>query len=275
MTTTRASAEHQHVALALSLGGQQLRDAAGKEVVRQGFGKFGDRRRLLGNGRLAQYANESRLGDCTGGPSRAPIQPSHGSVIPAKAGIHRQRPTLDPGFRRDDGSATGELLHFTVRDTGIGLSAKASSRLFQKFSQADSTTTRKYGGTGLGLAISKLLAELMGGTMWAESAGAGQGSTFHFTIAAVRAELPQGKRRDFIGQQPQLAGKRILVVDDNATNRRILALQTAKWGMVVRDTEFPEQALQMLAAEPPMAVIPAQAGIHLAGLPTGPRRAPG
>ncbi|MFN0184078.1 MAG: response regulator, partial [Aquabacterium sp.] len=143
---------------------------------------------------------------------------------------------------------SGDLLHFTVRDTGIGLSEAGLGRLFQKFSQADSGTTRKYGGTGLGLAISKLLAELMGGGMWAESAGPGAGSSFHFTMRALPAELPQGARRDFLGQQPQLAGKRILVVDDNATNRRILALQTAKWGMVVEDTEFPAQALKMLGA---------------------------
>jgi len=143
----------------------------------------------------------------------------------------------------------GELLHFTVRDTGIGLSEQGMSRLFQKFSQADSGTTRKYGGTGLGLAISKLLAELMGGTMWAESGGPGQGSAFHFTIRGRAAALPEGTRRQFLGEHPQLAGKRILVVDDNATNRRILALQTAKWGMVVQDTEFPENALQMLAAQ--------------------------
>ncbi len=149
----------------------------------------------------------------------------------------------------DEQTGEGSLLHFTVRDTGIGLSEEGLSRLFQKFSQADSGTTRKYGGTGLGLAISKLLAELMGGTMWAESAGPGLGSTFHFTMRCVPAELPQGTRRDFLGTQPQLAGKRILVVDDNATNRRILALQTAKWGMVVQDTEFPEQALQMLKAK--------------------------
>ncbi len=151
----------------------------------------------------------------------------------------------------DEQTGEGSLLHFTVRDTGIGLSEQGLSRLFQKFSQADSGTTRKYGGTGLGLAISKLLAELMGGTMWAESAGPGLGSTFHFTMRCVPAELPQGQRRDFLGQQPQLAGKRILVVDDNATNRRILALQTAKWGMVVQDTEFPAQALEMLKARAP------------------------
>jgi GAF domain-containing protein/CheY-like chemotaxis protein len=142
---------------------------------------------------------------------------------------------------------SSQLLHFTVRDTGIGLSEEGKSRLFQKFSQADSTTTRKYGGTGLGLAISKLLAELMGGTMWVESTGPGHGSTFHFTIRCTPTALPEGTRRDFIGEQPALKGKRILVVDDNATNRKILALQTAKWGMVAQDTEAPEEALRMLA----------------------------
>jgi signal transduction histidine kinase/DNA-binding response OmpR family regulator/HAMP domain-containing protein len=140
----------------------------------------------------------------------------------------------------------GEQLEFAVCDTGIGLDEKAQTRLFQSFSQADSSTTRKYGGTGLGLAISKKLAELMGGTMWVESAGPGHGSTFHFTIRGERADLPQGTRRDFVGAQPALQGKRILVVDDNATNRRILALQAAKWGMAVQDTEAPEQALEVL-----------------------------
>jgi GAF domain-containing protein/DNA-binding response OmpR family regulator/anti-sigma regulatory factor (Ser/Thr protein kinase) len=146
-------------------------------------------------------------------------------------------------------SASGQRLDFAVRDTGIGLSESGKSRLFQKFSQADSSTTRKYGGTGLGLAISKRLAELMGGTMAVESAGPGQGSTFRFSIQAPPAALPAGAKRDFVGEQPLLRGKRILVVDDNATNRRILALQTAKWGMVVRDTEHPEQALAMLQRE--------------------------
>jgi CheY-like chemotaxis protein len=140
----------------------------------------------------------------------------------------------------------GEQLEFAVRDTGIGLDEKAQTRLFQSFSQADSSTTRKYGGTGLGLAISKKLAELMGGTMWVESAGPGHGSTFHFTIRCQPADLRKGKIRDFIGAQPALQGKRILVVDDNATNRRILKLQAAKWGMEVYDTETPEQALEVL-----------------------------
>ena len=139
-------------------------------------------------------------------------------------------------------------LHFAIRDTGIGLTEAGLSRLFQSFSQADSSTTRKYGGTGLGLAISKRLAELMGGTMWAESAGPGTGSTFFVTIRAEPAELAPNTRREFVGAQPALAGKRLLIVDDNATNRKILALQSAKWGMLPRDTESPAQALRLDAA---------------------------
>jgi len=137
-------------------------------------------------------------------------------------------------------------LQFTIRDTGIGLSEQGMARLFQSFSQADSSTTRKYGGTGLGLAISKRLAELMGGTMLAKSEGLGKGSSFVFTIRGPVTESPSEKRRNFIGQQPALVGKRLLVVDDNATNRKVLSLQTGKWGMVTRDTESAARALQWL-----------------------------
>ena len=135
---------------------------------------------------------------------------------------------------------------FAVRDTGIGLSAEGMSRLFQSFSQADSSTTRKYGGTGLGLAISKRLSELMGGHMWAESEGPGKGSTFFVSIVAPVAALPASRQREFVGVQPALQGKRLLIVDDNATNRRVLALQTAKWGMTPRATESAQESLQWL-----------------------------
>jgi GAF domain-containing protein/CheY-like chemotaxis protein/tetratricopeptide (TPR) repeat protein len=137
-------------------------------------------------------------------------------------------------------------LTFAVRDTGIGLTEEGMSRLFQSFSQADSSTTRKYGGTGLGLAISKRLSELMGGHMWAHSDGAGKGSTFYFNIVAPIGQLPPARLRDFIGVQPALQGKRILIVDDNATNRRVLELQSSKWGMVSRATESPQEALRLL-----------------------------
>jgi signal transduction histidine kinase/DNA-binding response OmpR family regulator len=141
-------------------------------------------------------------------------------------------------------TAEGAALHVSVRDTGIGLSEAGLAKLFQSFSQADASTTRKYGGTGLGLAISKKLAELMGGTMWAESAGPGQGATFHVTALLPQAALAEDSKRHFIGAQPALKGLRLLVVDDNPTNRRVLALQTAKWGMVPQDSAVPEDALR-------------------------------
>ena len=137
-------------------------------------------------------------------------------------------------------------LEISVRDTGIGLTEEGKARLFQSFSQADSSTTRKYGGTGLGLAISKRLAELMGGTMWATSDGVDKGSTFHVTIQADVAKMPEAAARALTGKQSELSGKRLLVVDDNETNRRILALQTQKWGTRNKDTEDPAQALQWI-----------------------------
>jgi signal transduction histidine kinase/CheY-like chemotaxis protein len=142
-------------------------------------------------------------------------------------------------------------LTFAVSDTGIGLSDEGMSRLFQSFSQADSSTTRKYGGTGLGLAISRRLAELMGGRMWAESAGPGKGSTFHFTVEVATAQVSPTRTRDFVGLQPEMQGKRVLVVDDNATNRRVLELQTGKWGMQSRGTESPLEALRWIEAGEP------------------------
>jgi len=137
-------------------------------------------------------------------------------------------------------------LTFTIRDTGIGLSKEGMSRLFQSFSQADSSTTRKYGGTGLGLAISKRLSEMMGGTMWAESDGLGKGSRFIFTIRAPITDSPVESRRNYAGVQPELKGKHILIVDDNGTNRYILRMQTSKWGMTSRDTAYPAEALQWI-----------------------------
>jgi len=140
-------------------------------------------------------------------------------------------------------------LTFAVRDTGIGLSSEHMSRLFESFSQADSSTTRKYGGTGLGLAISKRLAELMGGRMWAHSDGPGYGSTFCFSVVLAVGDLPQARHREFIGVQPALEGKRVLAVDDNETNRRVLALQAAKWGMHCLLASTPDEALSLLRTE--------------------------
>jgi PAS domain S-box-containing protein len=142
-------------------------------------------------------------------------------------------------------------LHFVVRDTGIGIPPERMDRLFQSFSQVDASTTRRYGGTGLGLAISKRLSEMMGGTMWVESE-VGKGSTFHFTIQAEAAPSPM--RVGLQGIQPDLSGKRVLVVDDNATNRRILTLQTQSWGMLPRSTASPAEALEWIRQGDPFDV---------------------
>ncbi|MBI4860257.1 MAG: response regulator [Candidatus Riflebacteria bacterium] len=119
-------------------------------------------------------------------------------------------------------------LHFLVTDTGIGIPPERMDRLFRSFSQVDSSTTREYGGTGLGLAISRRMAELMGGAMWVESE-IRKGSTFHFT---VRARAAEGSAPIHLSaDQPHMKGRRLLVVDDNETNRRILTLQSRSWGM--------------------------------------------
>ncbi len=129
-------------------------------------------------------------------------------------------------------------LSFGVSDTGIGLAPGAAERLFAPFTQIDASTTRVYGGTGLGLAISRRLCDLMGGRIGVESEP-GRGSTFTFSIQAAEAELAP----PIPELAPQLEGLRVLVVDDNATNRRILSLLTSKWGMAARDTESPADAL--------------------------------
>ncbi len=139
-----------------------------------------------------------------------------------------------------------DTLHFAVRDTGIGIPPDRISKLFQPFTQADTSIARRYGGTGLGLALCNRIVELMGGRMWVDSEGLpGKGSTFHFIISARPALDWQG-RPQMQGEQPQLRGRRVLVVDDNPTNRRILELQTRSWGMLPRGLATPGEALELL-----------------------------
>ncbi len=118
-------------------------------------------------------------------------------------------------------------LHFSVRDTGIGIPKEKQARLFQSFQQLDASTARQYGGTGLGLAISKSLVDLFGGSIWVESE-AGQGATFHFTILTKVGPASLSRAA---GPPSALNGKRALAIEDNGTNRRIIADQTGKWGM--------------------------------------------
>ena len=134
------------------------------------------------------------------------------------------------------------LVRFEITDTGIGMTGEQQRKLFEAFTQADTSTTRRYGGTGLGLTISKQLVELMGGEVWVESAP-GEGSTFSFTASLekqpVAAQTAQNHR-------PDLRGLRVLVVDDNDTNRRILDKQVTSWGMRDGLTGDAFEALRML-----------------------------
>ncbi len=160
-------------------------------------------------------------------------------------------------------------LEFNVRDTGIGIPPDRLDRLFQSFSQVDTSTTRQYGGTGLGLAISKRLCEMMGGSLWVDSHGqvggdppAGwqaswqleanygensrapglQGATFSFTIVAPAVALPTPTQ-----PTTELIGKRLLIVDDNATNRKLLTLQAQSWGMATQSVPSGTDALRLLS----------------------------
>ena len=144
---------------------------------------------------------------------------------------------------KERGDTHHVLLHFAVSDTGIGLSEETKKRLFQPFSQADSSTTRKYGGTGLGLAISKHLAELMGGSIGVEGEP-GKGSTFWFT-----GRFERQARKTLISFPVKLNGIKVLIVDDNQTSRTILRHQTQSWHMEPHEAANGPDALDILRRE--------------------------
>ena len=134
------------------------------------------------------------------------------------------------------------VVRFSVKDTGIGISADEQARLFEKFTQADSATTRKYGGTGLGLAISRQLAGMMGGEIGINSEK-GHGSEFWFTVRLAR----QGERQNYVALPSDISGAHILIVDDNATNREILLAQFKAWGIRAEETPDGPSALAALS----------------------------
>ena len=161
------------------------------------------------------------------------------------------------------------MLDIEVRDTGIGIPPEAMDRLFQSFSQVDASISRRFGGTGLGLAISRRLAESMGGSLTAESSGvAGEGSRFCFAIPVRPTVLP-----DAVPAQPlrSLHGCRVLVVDDNATNRRILTALLQRWEVEAMATASPLEALGWVRDGQAFDVavldllMPERDGIELAG----------
>ncbi len=133
-------------------------------------------------------------------------------------------------------------VHVTVEDSGTGIPEDRLESIFQLFAQADVSTGRRFGGSGLGLWIARQLSEMMGGRMWVEST-VGKGSTFHFTVTAAAHESADSCPR---GEQAALAGKRLLVVDDNATVGRLLAEQLEAWGIHARAVASGTEALELL-----------------------------
>jgi signal transduction histidine kinase/CheY-like chemotaxis protein len=143
--------------------------------------------------------------------------------------------------RSEPGNGDDVAVHFEVRDTGIGIAPESHQRIFDAFAQADGSTTKLYGGTGLGLAISSQLAALMGGRIEVESE-LGRGSTFRFTARFAQA----AERKDPVRRSVELEGLRVLVVDDNATTRRILREMLGGWRMVAQTADSGQTALMLL-----------------------------
>src|SRR5262249_47012924 len=135
------------------------------------------------------------------------------------------------------------IVRIEVRDTGIGIPPEAMSRIFQEFTQADGSTTRKYGGTGLGLTISKQIVSLMQGRMGVESKP-GRGSTFWFQVPFEKQTAPAAPARP--EKLEALAGVRVLIIDDSPTQRSILDQQLRQWGMLVDAVAGAEEALSRM-----------------------------
>ena len=149
---------------------------------------------------------------------------------------HKTTEDMDSGLQSETGRTT-ELL-FSVTDTGIGIPEEKWEAIFDRFTQADSSTTRQFGGTGLGLSISHRLVELMGGRMWLESK-VGQGSTFFFT---ARFDIQSDKEYIQI-PEADIKGLKVLIIDDNATNRMVLSEMVSRWGALVTEKEDGERGL--------------------------------
>src|SRR4051812_18762548 len=183
-------------------------------------------------------------------------------TLEGEVGLHVETVRLSArpdGTPEVETSVTGDWveLRFAVRDTGIGIKPERLERLFQSFTQADSSTTREYGGTGLGLAISRGLVQLMGGAMWVESV-VGQGSTFRFAIPLLAAQ--SAETSNIYSPNPQLSGMRILLVERNENVRSLLRRYLLAWGMQVLDVADLNAVSQLIRARETFNLVAAEVG---------------
>lgn len=159
------------------------------------------------------------------------------------------RGEVELGFRRLVATETDLTMQVYVRDTGIGIAPEHQATLFEKFTQADQSTTRQFGGTGLGLAICKNLVGMMGGRIWIEDSQPGKGSTFCFTVQLEIAQRAQARQRELVERAgPLLQGIRVLVVDDNEVSREILAEMLRHFHIAVSAAANGGAALALLEA---------------------------
>jgi PAS domain S-box-containing protein len=183
---------------------------------------------------------------------------NEGEVVLSVSACHRPD---DPLHFSDNEAAPSAAapprveVEFSIRDTGIGIPLEVQDRLFKSFSQVDASFTRRHSGTGLGLAICKRLTEMLGGRIWVESEGIpGLGSTFYFTVVAEAIPQSATRRVYLRGRQPPLAGKRLLIVENNTTNRHILTLYAQSWGMIPRSVPTGVEALSFIERGDPFDV---------------------
>jgi len=164
---------------------------------------------------------------------------------------------VELAFRCLEASEKELIVQIRVRDTGIGMSAEVQERIFQKFSQADQSTTRRFGGTGLGLAISRSLVELMGGRIWVEASHPGEGTTFCLTLPLRIAPQAQSQRGALATEAgPLLASVRVLIVDDNQASREILAEMLERLHVSIGRATCGAEALhQLRTARPPYDLV--------------------